>query len=347
MQDVKESVSEYYGETIDKTDDLEASACCVADYDSTLLEDLSDEVLDRRYGCGSPIPALLEGQTVVDLGSGAGADCFIASQLVGPAGRVIGVDMTDEQLEIARSNIEPHMERFGYDEPNVEFVKGDIEDLPLEDGIADVVISNCVINLCEDKRAVFDEIARVLKPGGEFYISDIVADRRVPEHLQEDDKLWSECLTGAAYSEDLRRIMAEAGFPDVRTVESSPTGDVVEGIRFRSEILRGFKVDLEDRWEDYGQTAVYRGTIPDHERGFALDDHHFFRPGEAMRVCRNTARMLTETRFAEHFHVSEPLTHLGLFDCSEPADVEGAKEEDSSAEELPESIEVDDGGGCC
>lgn len=346
MQDVKDSVSEYYGETIDKTDDLEASACCVTDYDAALLEDLTDEVLDRRYGCGSPIPALLEGQTVVDLGSGAGADCFIASQLVGPEGRVIGVDMTDEQLEIARANIEPHMERFGFEEPNVEFVEGDIEDLPLEDGVADVVISNCVINLCEDKRAVFEEIDRVLKAGGEFYISDIVADRRVPEHLQENDKLWSECLTGAAYSEDLRRIMAEAGFPDVRTVESSPTGDVVEGIRFRSEILRGFDVELEDRCEDYGQTAVYRGTIPDHEGGFALDQNHDFEPGEAMRVCRNTARMLTETRFAEHFHVSEPLTHLGLFDCNEPADVDESADVEAE-DEMPESIEVDDGGSCC
>jgi ubiquinone/menaquinone biosynthesis C-methylase UbiE len=347
MQDVKESVSEYYGETVDQTDDLEFNACCVADYDSALLEDLGEEVLERRYGCGSPIPALLEGQTVVDLGCGAGADCFIASQLVGPEGRVIGVDMTDEQLEIARDNVEPHMERFGYDEPNVEFVKGDIEDLPLDDGVADVVISNCVINLCKDKRAVFDEIARILETGGEFYISDIVADRRVPERLQEDDKLWSECLTGAAYSEDLRRIMAEAGFPDVRTVKSSPTGDVVEGIRFRSEILRGFKVDLEDRCEDYGQTAVYRGTIPDHELGFALDDHHEFRPGEAMRVCRNTARMLTETRFAEHFNVSEPLTHLGLFeDCGEPADADQSADVEAE-DELPESIEVDDGGGCC
>ncbi len=342
MQDVKETVSEYYGETVQQTGDLEYAACCVDDYDPELLEALDDEVLDRRYGCGSPIPALLEGRTVVDLGCGAGADCFIASQLVGADGRVIGVDMTDEQLEIARSQIDPHMQRFGYEEPNVEFLEGDIEALPLDDGLADIVISNCVINLCGDKAAVFEEISRVLCEGGEFYISDIVADRRVPAHLQEDEKLWSECLTGAAYRQDLRRIMARAGFPDVRTVQSSPTGDVVEGIRFYSEILRGFNLPLEDRCEDYGQTAVYRGTIPDCETAFVFDDHHEFPAGEARRVCRNTARMLSETRFGGHFQVSEPLAHLGLFDCSEL----GGIQSENAGRELPETIEPD-GGSCC
>lgn len=320
MQDVKESVSTYYGETVQKTADLQFNACCVDDYDAALLENLTDEVLDRRYGCGSPIPDALDGQTVVDLGSGAGADCFIASQLVGPQGRVIGVDMTDDQLDVARRNIEPHMQNFGFEESNVEFRKGLIEDMPVEDGAADVVISNCVINLSGDKESVFREIWRVLDEGGEFYISDIVADRRVPEHLREDDLLWSECLTGAAYAEDLRRIMERAGFRDVRTVKSAPTGDVIEGIRFRSVVLRGFKLDLEDRCEDYGQVAVYRSTIDGCEDAFVLDDHHRFEAGRAMRVCRNSADMLSRTRLAEHFEVSPPLSHLGLFDCETPSD---------------------------
>ncbi len=340
MQDVKESVSQYYGQDVEKTEDLQFNACCVADYDAAHLEKLSDEVLQRRYGCGSPIPEALDGRTVVDLGSGAGADCFIASQLVGQQGRVVGVDMTDEQLEIAERNIEPHMERFGYVEPNVEFRKGMIEEMPVADGVADVVISNCVINLSDDKEAVFSEIWRVLADGGEFYISDIVADRRIPARLQADDLLWNECLTGAAYTEDLRRIMKRAGFSDVRTVTSAPTGDVIEGIRFRSVILRGFKLELEDRCEDYGQVAVYGGTIAGCEEAFVLDDHHRFVAGEAVRVCRNTAQMLSQSRFAEHFQVSQPLSHLGLFDCA-PAD-------DRQQEPVPSRVEVDDTSvGCC
>lgn len=340
MQDIKESISQYYGQAVEKTEDLQFNACCVADYDAVHLEKLTDEVLERRYGCGSPIPEALDGRTVVDLGSGAGADCFIASQLVGQQGRVIGVDMTEEQLEIAQRNIEPHMERFGYDEPNIEFRKGVIEELPVADGAADVVISNCVINLSDDKEAVFSEIWRVLADGGEFYISDIVADRRIPARLQADDLLWNECLTGAAYTEDLRRTMKSAGFFDVRTVKSAPTGDVIEGIRFRSVILRGFKLDLEDRCEDYGQVAVYGGTIPGCEEAFVLDDHHRFVAGRALRVCRNTARMLSRSRFAEHFEVSQPLSHLGLFDCA-PAD--GQQQESAR-----NSAQADNASsGCC
>lgn len=351
MEDVKQSVSKFYGESVDHTDDLDFGACCVDDYDRELTEKLTDEVLDRRYGCGSPIPSLLEGRTVVDLGSGAGIDCFIASQLVGADGSVIGVDMTDEQLEVARRNIDPHMDRFGYDEPNIEFRKGLIEELPVDDGVADVVISNCVINLSQDKESVFSEIWRVLKPGGEFYISDIVSDRRVPAYLRDDEKLWSECLAGAAYTEDLRRIMERAGFADVRTVESSGPTDVVQGIRFYSRVLRGYRLDLEDRCEDYGQVAVYNGTISGAEMAFELDDHHRFGAGEPMRVCRNTAKMLTETRLAPHFQVSEPLGHLGLFDCSQPAasGLETGLDDDAAP---PKTITVDstDGtssDGCC
>jgi SAM-dependent methyltransferase len=320
MEELKKSVSKYYGKTVQKTEDLAYDACCTTDYDPALTKLLTKEVLDRRYGCGSPIPEDLAGCTVVDLGCGAGADCYIASQLVGETGRVIGVDMTDEQLDVARRNIEPHMKNFGFAESNIEFRKGFIEDIPVDDASADVVISNCVINLSDDKEKVFAEIARILKPGGEFYIADIVADRRVPQHLQSDELLWNECLTGAAYVEDLRRMMANAGFPDVRVVKSRRLGDVIEGIRFDSRTLRGFKSSLEDRCEDFGQVAVYRGTIDGADTAFAFDDHHVFEAGTAMRVCKNTADMLTESRFGKHFDVSGPLRHLGLFDCAPPSE---------------------------
>lgn len=316
MKDTKQAVSKFYGQAVQKTEDLEYSACCTMDYDSELTSRLTDEVLEKRYGCGSPIPEALQGMTVLDLGCGAGADCFIASQCVGTSGRVIGVDMTDEQLDVARRNIDPHMDAFGFNSPNVEFRKGFIEEIPVEDNSVDVVISNCVINLSDQKARVFDEIWRVLKPGGEFFIADIVADRRVPDRLQSDELLWNECLTGAAYSEDLRRLMADSGFVDVRTVKSRRLKEVIEGIRFFSRTLRGFKIEsLEDRCEDFGQVAIYNGTIEGQPKTFDLDQGHRFEAGRAYRVCGNSAQMLSQSRFAAHFEVSRPVRHLGLFDC--------------------------------
>ncbi len=316
MEDIKPAVSVYYGQQILKTEDLAYDACCTTDYDPALLEKLTDEVKDKRYGCGSPVPEQLAGTTVLDLGCGAGADCYIAAQLVGPDGLVIGVDMTDEQLEVANRNVAPIMDRLGFATPNVDFRKGFIEEIPADDNSVDVVISNCVINLSQEKQKVFDEIWRVLKPGGEFYIADIVADRRVPQHLQSDEVLWSECLTGAAYVEDLRRIAAQAGFVDIRIVKSRALSDVVEGIRFASRTMRAFKLPLEDRCEDYGQVALYRGTITDAPKTFALDEGHVFEAGVPQRVCKNTADMLIGSRFGRHFQVSAPMDHIGEFDCS-------------------------------
>lgn len=315
MEELRNAVSEYYGKTVQKTADLAYDACCTTDYDASLTVNLTEEVLDKRYGCGSPLPSAIEGATVLDLGCGAGADCYMASQLVGESGHVIGVDMTDEQLDVARRNIEPHMKNFGYAESNVEFRKGFIEEIPAEDNSVDVVISNCVINLSDNKQKVFDEIWRVLKPGGEFYIADIVADRRVPQRLQSDELLWNECLTGAAYIEDLRRVVEKAGFADMRTVSSRGLSDVIEGIRFASRTMRGFKLPLEDRSEDFGQVAVYKGTVAGAAKSFTLDDRHVFTAGAPVRVCKNTADMLAGSRLAAHFHVSEPLAHFGLFDC--------------------------------
>ncbi len=321
----EEFVSEFYGKTVQKTEDLIYDACCVAEYDLALLGPITNEVKERRYGCGSPIPHELGGRTVLDLGSGAGIDCFIAAQLVGPRGRVIGVDMTDEQLDIARRNVAPIMANIGYAEPNVSFLKGRIEEIPVESGTVDVVISNCVINLSNNKEQVFREIHRILKPGGEFFISDIIADRRIPERLKADERLYSECLSGAAYFGDLKRIMRRAGFEDVRTVSNRPLNDIIEGIRFSAANLRGFKIDLEDQCEDYGQVAVYRGTIPNKEDVFELDLGHAFRAGVPMRVCKNTADMITQSRYARHFAVSAEIFHMGIFDCSPTSSVESAE----------------------
>ena len=309
-------VSEFYGNTIKKTEDLQFDACCIAEYDRALLKPITDEVKERRYGCGSPLPEAIQSRTVLDLGSGAGIDVFMAAQLVGPTGNVIGIDMTDEQLEVAQRNIAPIMSNLGYETPNVEFKKGKIEEIPMGDNSVDVVISNCVINLCADKQKVFAEIWRILKPGGEFLIADIVAARRIPKRLAQDALLYSECLTGAAYAGDLRRTMETAGFNDVRTVNTRRLDDVIEGIHFDSVGLRGFKLPLEDACEDYGQVAIYRGTIERSPIEFVLDHEHRFVAGMPERICKNTADMITESRYAEYFDVSPPMFHMGIFDCS-------------------------------
>jgi len=326
-----ESVQHYYGKVLASTKDLQTSACCTAQampaHLRPLLADIHPEVQDRFYGCGSPIPSELEGRTVLDLGCGSGRDCFLLSRLVGERGRVIGVDMTAEQLAVARRHVPWHTARYGYALPNVDLRDGYIEDLESA-GIAsnsiDVVVSNCVINLSPDKGRVFSEILRVLKPGGELLFSDVFADRRLPIALQQDPVLLGECLGGALYDEDFRRLLLDRGCRDYRIVESTPLAlgnaeieRAVGMVAFTSRTVRAFKLDLEDRCEDYGQVAYYRGTIPDAPHGFALDDHHDFRTGRPHLVCGNTAAMLARTRYAKHFEiVGDTSTHHGLFSCA-------------------------------
>ena len=329
-----ESVKEYYGRVLQSTKDLKTTACCTTesfpDYHKNILAQIDDEVISRFYGCGSPIPEALEGKTVLDLGCGTGRDVYLASKLVGPEGYVIGVDMTDEQLDVARRHLDTQMERFGFDQPNVDFRKGYIEDLKtlgIEDNSVDVVISNCVINLSPDKKSVYSEIFRVLKPGGELYFSDVFTDRRVPRNLMDDPVLYGECLSGALYIEDFRRILREIGCPDYRVVtghdieiEDPEIERKVGMINFRSLTIRAFKLDsLEDICEDYGQVATYLGTIPEVPHRFILDDHHTFHNGKPMLVCGNSAAMVQDSRFGEHFKVTGDKTvHYGAFDC-EPA----------------------------
>lgn len=343
-----DAVREYYGKVIQKQTDLKTGACCPPEAMPprirAILAELHPELLDRFYGCGSPIPPALEGRTVLDLGCGAGRDVYVASKLVGETGRVIGVDMTAEQLVVAQRHVSEQTERFGYAAPNVEFIQGEIEDLAtagVADASVDVVISNCVINLALDKRRVFAEVFRVLKPGGELYFSDVFAGRRVPEALQTDPVLRGECLAGAMYVEDFRRLLAGLGCADYRAIERHRVAlhdaDIeakIGHIDFQSLTVRAFKLDtLEDICEDYGQVATYRGTLPECPRAMVLDDHHRFETNKPMLVCGNTASMLAETRFAPYFQVrGDRGVHYGPFDCS------------------PSSAETDEngtGGACC
>lgn len=347
---IQGQVKEYYGKILTTRNDLKTSACCNIEnlplHHRQALALIDHEILEKFYGCGSPIPLAIKGCTVLDLGCGSGRDVFLASQLVGSEGFVIGVDMTGEQLEVARRHVGSQMTLFGYGTPNVDFRQGYIEDLAacgIEDNSVDLVISNCVINLSPNKEQVFAEIFRVLKPGGELYFSDVFSGRRIPSELRSDPVLYGECLGGALYIEDFRRMLRSLGCLDYRvmsktriTLDNPEVEARVGMIDFYSMTIRVFKLAcLEDICEDFGQAAVYLGTVPEMPHHFALDDHHLFIAGKPMLVCGNSAAMVGETRFARHFKViGDRSTHFGPFDCAPAAAKEAGGDSCS-------------GGSCC
>ncbi|RLJ17449.1 methyltransferase type 11 [bacterium endosymbiont of Escarpia laminata] len=351
---MKDTVKEYYGKVLQHSGDLQTNACCtdaeMPCYLRTALSNIHDEVMARYYGCGLVSPQLLEGTRILDLGSGSGRDCYALAQMVGESGYVLGVDMTDEQLEVADRHIEWHRDRFGYAKSNVEFRKGYIEkldELGLKENSFDIIVSNCVINLSPDKEAVLREAYRLLKPGGELYFSDVYSGRRVPEHLISDPVLYGECLSGALYWNDFQNLAKKVGFADPRLVEDRPITidnqeieEKIGHIGFYSATYRLFKLDgLEPACEDYGQAVVYKGGIPESEQTFVLDGHHTIEKGRMFLVCGNTYRMLNETRFSEYFEFYGNWdTHYGIFDdcgSSLPFNQAGLGEEAST------------GGGCC
>jgi len=336
MDKIIAQVKEYYGKELQSKDDLKTSTCCSIETPPAeiraILPLIADEIQNRFYGCGSPLPPMLEGMTVLDLGCGTGRDVYLASKLVGETGRVIGVDMTPEQIEIAIKYREEQRIRFGYQTSNVRLLQGYIEDLQsleIADESVDVVISNCVINLSPAKEQVFREIYRILKPGGELFFADIFADRRLPEELVNDPVLHGECLSGAMYVEDFRRLMNTIGWTNFRYTnirDIQLTDDfLIEKVglaNFSSRTVRAFKLDdLEDISEDYGQVAWYNGAIPGYPHYFDLDDHHRFFTGKPVLVSGNTASMLTNTRYGKAFTVlGDRSKHFGAFPgCSSSA----------------------------
>ncbi len=307
--------------------DRTAELCCAVSYDARYLAAIPEEVLERDYGCGDPSKYLQPGDVVLDLGSGGGKICFIAAQVVGPTGRVIGVDSNDDMLALARGSQSEVARRIGYS--NVEFRKGQIQDLRLDldqldarlrerpvstssdwlrlheqadelrrampliaDASVDVVVSNCVLNLVqsEDRRQLFDEIHRVLKPGGRAVISDIVSDRDVPADLQNNPELWSGCLSGA-FREDLFLTAFEAaGFAALEIMErQAEPWRVVEGIEFRSLTLRAHKPLADESSEDAEAVSVtYRGPWKSVQDDAGLT----YRRGLRVNVEPSTARAL-------------------------------------------------------
>lgn len=264
---IHEQIKEYYGVILGSSDDLKTNACCCSSapprYVRDILPLIDEDILNQFYGCGSPIPMGLEGCTALDLGCGTGRDVFILSKLVGENGHVHGVDMTESQLAVARKYQKKQAEKFGYSKVNTSFHLGYIEDLKsigIEDESVDVVTSNCVINLSPFKEEVFREVYRILKQGGEMYFSDVFSDRRVPKEIQDDPVMRGECMGGAMYLEDFRRLMEKCGFQKYYIVEQTPiqphdfdVARLVGDTQFYSCTVRAFKCSaLEDRDVHYG-----------------------------------------------------------------------------------------------
>ncbi|MBW3638307.1 MAG: methyltransferase domain-containing protein [Actinobacteria bacterium] len=318
---------------------VEAALCCPVDYDPQFLTVIPQEVLDRDYGCGDPSAHLGAGETVLDLGSGGGKIAFIASQVVGETGRVIGVDINDEMLALAANAAPQVAEAVGF--ANVEFRKGRIQDLRLDvaateqwlgahpvddlaslqafeaetarqrldsplvpDDSVDAVVSNCVLNLVatEAKGELFAEIFRVLRRGGRAIISDIVSDVDVPEHLRADPELWSGCISGAFQEEAFLRAFEDAGFYGVTLAKrDSAPWQVVEGIEFRSVTVVAYK-GKQGPCFDHGQAVVLKGPW----KAVLDDDAHVYERGVPTAVCAKTFALLCRAPYAGQFELLEP-----------------------------------------
>lgn len=313
--------------------------CCPVNYDAQYLKIIPEEVIEKDYGCGDPSAYVKPGDVVLDLGSGGGKICFIASQVVGAEGRVIGVDMTDDMLDLARRNAPIVAERIGYD--NIEFRKGMIQDLKtdmalVEDYLADhpvtdatslgalqaemdrigeaapliadnsidIIVSNCVLNLVSDKekRKLFDEMFRVLKVGGRIAISDIVSDEISPDHLKADEKLWSGCISGAFQELEFVELLEDAGFHGITIdkLEDEPW-QIVEGIEYRSMTVLAWK-GSDAAAQDKNQAVIYKGPW----REVCDDAGHIFLRGERTAVSDITYQILQQDPYKDHMIPVEP-----------------------------------------
>lgn len=334
-------------------EEREEALCCPIQYKPELLEVIPDEIIQRDYGCGDPSPFVNPGDTVLDLGSGGGKLCYIAAQIVGEKGKVIGVDCNQEMLGLARKYKGEVAERIGHDV--VDFRCGVIQNLGLDlelyqteleklesNGISnildrrrleqkleteqpmienesvDCVVSNCVLNLVrpEDRKRLFAELFRVLKVGGRAAISDIVSDETVPEHLQNNPDLWSGCISGAWREDEFLAEFAAAGFEGMHLAkrESEPW-QTVEGIEFRSVTVVAYKPDRSACLEQ-NQGVIYKGPFARVED----DEGHVFYRGKSMAVCGRTFEAMQRAPFVDHFYPVAPIEEIKAesaekFDC--------------------------------
>lgn len=363
----------------DGAQDRVPELCCPVDYDASLLEVLPAEIIERDYGCGDPSRHVRPGDTVLDLGSGAGKICYMASQIAGPEGRVIGVDATAEMLALARRHRAGIAEKIGWD--NVEFLHGHIQDLRLDrdqlaawlaqhpaadleglealrveearlraeeplvaDDSVDLVLSNCVLNLVapEDKQQLFAEIHRVLRRGGRCAISDIVSDEDVPAELVADPELWSGCISGALREDRFLQAFVDAGLYGASVVEyQTEPWAVVQGIQFRSMTVVAHK-GLEGACWDHREAVVYRGPF----HSVKDDDGHEYVRGERTAVCRKTYEILGRAPYDPHFQPIPPARAVSddearPFDCATDRlrDPRDTKRDAAPGDSAP--------GGCC
>ena len=346
--DLREQVRDYYGEELSTSSDLKTSACETAAAPqpelAALIANLHEETRARYFGCGLIAPERLEGAHALDLGCGAGRDVYVLSQLVGEAGRVVGVDMTDKQLEVAERWKEWHRERFGYKVGNVSFVKGyleSLEALDLPEGGFDVAISNCVLNLATDKAAVLAGLRKLLKPGGEFYFADVYADRPLSDEAKADPILYGECLGGALVWSDFLRLAREAGFaaPRVTAAAEIETYNddmkaLIGDVRFVSATVRLFAAP-EGAETAEGAALSYRGGAAaldaQGDEAFDFDLRTRFAKGEAREVDGETAAVIRASRFGPLFDVAPAPGGAAPYETVDPF-VEAAPAK---------------GGGCC
>lgn len=300
-------VREYYAAAAEQP---KAALCCPTRYDAAAVAHIPQDVLDRFYGCGSPILAagVQPGETVVDLGSGAGIDVFIAAKLVGPAGKAIGVDMTDAMLAVADENRPKVAAALGYDA--VEFRKGYLEQIPVASDTADLVTSNCVVNLSPDKPRVFEEMWRILKDHGRIVVADIVSETEVPPHLKVNPELWGECLVGALTAEQFLAALERAGFYGLTVLKKTYWKDV-EGYPFFSITVQGFKYAKRSGCVYRGHRAVYLGP----GKAFVDEEGHLFPRNEPYEVCTDTVAKLSRPPYRGMFAILEPGEERAGYAC--------------------------------
>ncbi len=357
------AVAERYSQASQKP---EAALCCPINYDARWLEVLPQELIERDYGCGDPSKWVREGDHVLDLGSGGGKICYIASQVVGENGSVTGIDMNDDMLALARQYQQEIAKNIGWD--NVRFHKGKIQDLRLDlqqfehwlqqnpatdangwlraeqhaehlrksepmvaDNSIDVVVSNCVLNLVnpDDRRQLFSELFRVLKPGGRAVISDIVSNQNVPTELQNDARLWSGCISGAFEDHEFIKAFQDAGLGKIEILDWQPEPwQVVEEIEFRSMTIRAWKPLGTGNETDAGQSAIYRGPWKE-----VVDDFgNVLLRGERMAITTGQMQeyehapyqedliLLDEDGQPESAPASRHTRELPITDCCSPED---------------------------
>lgn len=354
MSRVEDAILERYSQGAERR---EESLCCPVDYDKRYLDVIPAEIIERDYGCGDPSAYLRAGEIVLDLGSGSGKICYIAAQVVGPTGRVIGIDMNPDMLALARRHQPEIARQLGYD--NVTFLRGRIQDLrtdpdavdrylvrspirsaadlavfeaalkeqrrqrPLiHDESVDVVVSNCVLNLVSDaeKQQLIAEIFRVLRRGGRAVISDIVSDEPVPDELKRDPDLWSGCISGAFQETGFLAAFAAAGFYGIQILKwDERPWRTLSGIEFRAVTVRAWKGKDGPCW-DHNQAVIYRGPWSE----VRDDDGHVLTRGVPMAVCEKTFQLYTREPYARDILAVEPLTPVAAedakpFDCSRDA----------------------------